>query len=162
MKQFSQNTFFLLAVSFLSLFVFLGVIFADNEWAIESVKPAGFFEKVGEKLGLFLNFDREKKVSYFARLTNKRLGELKYVIETKNYDGVEVSSSRYSTYVLSFADLAVANLANDKRAAYIGMLESQKKEAERLRDVFAFESGWWLSLSHSVNSAQIVREKISN
>ena len=120
---------------------------------------AGFSQKVSEKIGLFLKFTKTAKAGYLRTLLDKRLAELVWAAD-KNIDMVEETTSRYSTYAGHYTNfIADKDVAGEKEMAALLfdkhteiLADSQKK--------FEYDSAWWLSIQHDINTLRILREKI--
>lgn len=116
---------------------------------------ANVFEKLGEKVALFFKFSKEEKYNYNKFLLEKRLAELKYVIDSKEWTPVEETSSRYATYLGNFNGFVIKNNLKDKEEEILGIYKRHGMVLEEMQKNFEFESGWWLLLQHDINSTKI-------
>lgn len=120
------------------------------------------FEKLKEKITLFLKFDKKAKVDYYQYLAEKRLSEVYYVIEKNDIDMVEPTASRYSTYIGILTSFLDKNKITDKKDDLVKMLEKHDHILTDLQKKFKFESGWWLALQNDINNTHIFSEKIKS
>ncbi|MDO8503259.1 MAG: DUF5667 domain-containing protein [bacterium] len=121
---------------------------------------AGGVEKVKEKLTLFFNFKKEDKARYRQYLTEKRLAELKYVVDTNQIDSIEPVASRYSTYAGLLTNFVVKEEIKTKRDDLLTMFERHRQIVEELQKGFKFESGWWLMLQHNINVTKLSSDQL--
>lgn len=121
---------------------------------------ANVFEKFKEKATLFFNFSKDSKLNYEKYLLEKRLAELKYVVDSKEWQPVEETSSRYATYVSKFSENAIKNASKEKKEEIVGILERHEKIIEALQRNFEYDSGWWLLLQHDRNLLKMFSDRI--
>ncbi|QQG43499.1 MAG: hypothetical protein HYW45_00580 [Candidatus Daviesbacteria bacterium] len=170
----SIKSYFLLIFLTAIIFIF-GLVLNNSAYAQESGNSsiniqvnhvAGFFEKIAEKLQLFLKFNNQDKVSYHQNLTEKRLAELKFVINSESYTDkdylLEDTTSRYTSYLGVLTDFIINNHLNEKRKDMTALFDRHRKILEGLRDHFPVESGWWLLLDQDVAATKIYSDKLNN
>lgn len=121
---------------------------------------ANVLEKFKEKATLFFKFSKDSKLNYEKYLLEKRLAELKYVIDSKEWDPVEETSSRYATYVSKFSEGAIKNTSKEKKGEIIGVFERHEKIIEALQRNFEYDGGWWLLLQHDRNLIRMFSDKL--
>lgn len=148
---------FIIATVFLSLFLFLGVVLAKDT-KVDHV--AGGFEKFREKISLFITFDKGAKTNYQQILTEKRLQELEYILESNKIDLLEPTASRYTTYAGNLVNYVFANKVTEKKSDLIKMFEDHEKRAGELQKKIPLDSGWWIALQHCMNVAKMSEEKL--
>lgn len=113
---------------------------------------ANVFEKLGEKVTLIFKFSQNDKFNYQKFLLEKRLAELKYVIESKEWQPVEETSSRYATYLSKFNNFVLENnLGSNKKDEIIKIYDRHNKILKELQQNFEYDGGWWLLLQHDIN-----------
>lgn len=139
------------------LFLVSGVAFAKD---IKVDHVAGGFEKIKEKIFLFIIFEKQAKTNYQHDLTEKRLQELEYILESNKIDLLEPTASRYTTYAGSLVNYVLANKVTGKKSDLIKMFEDHEKRAEELQKKVPLDSGWWIALQHSVNVAKMSKEQL--
>lgn len=157
-------------ITIFSIFLLLSFGILDNVRAQEQTESnspevkvdhlAGRFEKLQEKLTLFFKFNKKDKVRYYQYLSEKRLAELYYVIQTSQIDSVEETASRYSTYIGTLTNFMVSKNVKEDKDSLINMFDRHIKIIEGLQKKFKFESGWWLAIQHDINSAKLFSDKI--
>ncbi len=156
-----------LILFFLSIFVFWfvsgSVVLADNPSLETEVNHvANVVEKLKEKVTLIFKFSKEDKFNYQKFLLEKRLAELKYIIDGKEWTPVEETSSRYATYLGKFTGFVAKGNLKDKKEEILSMYERHSKVLEELQKNFEFESGWWLLLQHDINSTKIFSTQVKD
>lgn len=145
--------------SFLLFATFIKTAWADElQPKVKVDHIANVFEKLKEKVTLFFKFSTDDKFNYHQSLAEKRLAELKYVIESKQGNLIEETSSRYSTYLGSFTDFTIENKLSNKEEELIKMLEEHQKILETLNN-FEYESGFWMLMMHDINATKIYSTK---
>lgn len=112
---------------------------------------ANVIEKFKEKISLFFNFSNDGKLKYKEFLLEKRLAELKYVVDSKEWDPVEETSSRYATYLGKFNETLAKSNLKDQKEEILNMFNRHEKVVEALQRNFEYDSGWWLLLQHDRN-----------
>lgn len=121
---------------------------------------ANVIEKFKEKVTLFFKFSKEDKFNYQKFLLEKRLAELKYIVDSKEWNPVEETSSRYATYLGKFTGFIVESNLKGKKEEILSMYGRHKLVLEELQKNFEFESGWWLLLQHDINSTEIFSSQL--
>ena len=109
---------------------------------------------------MFFKFSQKDKINYQQELTEKRLAELKYVIDSDKGDMIEDTSSRYSTCLGNLTEAVVKNKATDKKQELLTMYENHAKVLENLISQMEVESGFWLLLKHDINYIKIYSDQI--
>jgi len=114
---------------------------------------AGGLEKVVEKATLYTKFSKKAKAEYMEKLLAKRLGEIAYAVDN-DQDKIETSASRYSTYIGSLTNYAVANGVSEEKDDLLNLYAKHGENLSQLRDTFEYDSGWWLAIQHGVNNTE--------
>ncbi len=138
------------------------LVFAHEAEAMKVDHVATSFEKLKEKITLFLKFDKKNKVDYYEYLAEKRLAEIAYAVESNNIDLVEPTASRYSTYIGILTSFVDKNKVTDKKDDLVKMFEKHDRVLTDLQKKFKFESGWWLAIQHDINNTRIFSDKIKS
>lgn len=121
---------------------------------------ANIRERLQERINLFFKFFPESKYKYQKELTERRLGELVYVIEKRKGDFIEETSSRYSTYLGRLTELVVSSKQSDKKTELFKMFENHNKALNELIKNFEANSGFWLLIQHDINSIKLYKDQI--
>lgn len=129
---------------------------------VEVDHVANIFEKLGEKITLFFKFSKDGKFNHQKFLLEKRLAELKYVVDSKEWDPVEETSSRYATYLGNFTYFVIKNNLKDKKDEVLSTYQRHSQVVEGLQKNFEFNSGWWMLLEHDINSTKIFSTQIND
>lgn len=165
MKNIFTSLIILLCLIFLSFFL------VNDTFAQDSSKSTGIIEvnrvtnikdRLWEKINLFFKFSQKDKINYQQELTEKRLTELKYVIDSGKGDMIEETSSRYSTYLGNLTETVMKNKMINKKQELINMLENHNKVLENLIQGMEANSGFWLLLKHDINYVKIYSDQIKS
>lgn len=125
-------------------------------------RVAGVFEKVPEKLNLLFKFNKVNKANYLEYLTEKRLAEVSYVIKAKDFNSIEATASRYSTYLGNLINFVIANKIASKKGELLLMFARHAEILTELQKNFDYDSGWWLATQHPINVTKIFSDKINS
>lgn len=79
-----------------------------------NIIPLFALKRVQEKVFLSLKPGDSERLDYMSYLLDNRLGELKYLVYSKNYSYVLPSSLRYSTLAGQITDLILTNNLNHR------------------------------------------------
>ena len=120
------------------------------------------FEKLKEKINLFFNFSKTGKTKYQIALTEKRLAELRYVVDSEQVDLTEETASRYATYVGNLTNYVVKNNVASYKSEINSMFETHKTALETMRNKFTFRSAWWLMLQQDIDTVNIFQNKLDS
>lgn len=121
---------------------------------------AGVFEKLKEKITLFLIFNNEGKADFQKNLTERRLAELEYIMNKNDIDMLEPLTSRYTTYAGNVVNFTLANKVSSKKDPLITMFQNHTKRIAELQSQIPIDSGWWLALQHGINVASSSVERL--
>ncbi len=121
---------------------------------------AGGLEKVQEKITLFFKFNSTDKAKYEEFLANKRLAELKYIIDNNLIDYVEEVGSRYETYIGSLTNFVVDKKVISEKDNLFKMYSDHQKILEEISKKFEHDSGWWLVIQHDININKISADRV--
>ena len=152
-------------ILFVFIFVFsfsVGKTYAESlSTKVEVDHIANVFEKLKERITLVFKFSPDDKFAYHQYLAEKRLGELKYALDTKQGNLFEETTSRYSTYLGNFTEFAVANKMSGKKDEMLKMYEEHQKILESF-NTFEYETAFWMLMMHDVNAAKIYSTKVKD
>lgn len=157
-------------MKWLVLILFIYIFFTDvshvfaqsPQVTVKVNHVATVLEKFQEKVTLFFKFSKNDKYNFQKYLLEKRLAELKYVIDNNDWDPVEETSSRYATYLGNFTDFVLKNRLSDKKRDVLETYERHEQILEDLHKKINIDSGWWLLLQHDINLTKIYGEQIKN
>lgn len=127
---------------------------------VEVNHVASIVEKFKERVTLFLKFSKEDKFNYQKFLLEKRLAELKYIIDGDNWDPIEETSSRYATNLGNFNNFVVNGKLSNNKTEILNTYERHSKIIEELQRNFEFNSAFWMLLEHDINTIKIFSSKI--
>jgi len=155
-------------ILFIVILVFstnLPLVYASQEINLPSVliQPSMTYypaKRVFEKFIEKLQFTNENKEKYYEGLVQKRLAELKYVVDKNYLDQVEKSTQRVSYQVGVLTDYVVFKKMNNKKQNLADLYKENKIILERLRDKYPANSGFWMLVQHTINSIDINLQKI--
>lgn len=123
---------------------------------------ANIFEKLKEKVTLFFKFSKEGKYNYQKYLVEKRLSELKYVVESKQGNFIEETSSRYSTYLGTLSSFVIDNKLSGKKENILTMFNDHIKAIEKLQENYGSESVFRMLLQHDINTIKLFTTKLKD
>lgn len=126
--------------------------FADDPNIVSVNRVSSRIERLGEKVALFFKFTPKDKLSYDRYLTEKRLAELKFAVDKKEFDGVEELSSRYLTYLQVLEDMTGKYNIAGENAKTVEMAKKHLEVMKSIQSNFPVNSGWWLSTQWSVDT----------
>ena len=156
-----------------TIFIFLAFFIllfrtTENTLAVETPQKtevnhvANVVEKLQEKLNLFLKFSKDDKADYQKYLVEKRLAELKYVIDTKQGNLVEETTSRYTTYLGNYSSFVIKNKLINKKENILSMYNNHQKILEQLQNAFEPGSVFQMLLQHDINTIKLFSTQIKD
>lgn len=151
---------------FISAFQFFAVIphaLANTNYQLPVAnRIANSWDKLIERATLFFKFSDNDRFDYQKLLAEKRLSELKFVIDSGKGDLIEETSSRYSSYIGRLNNFVMSKRLVDKRQDLQIMQSNHLEILQELSDKFEFDSGFWLLLQHDINTIKIHRDQLKN
>lgn len=161
-----KGMFALLLFSFFPLVTYTGVLATEVNLPNILVTPNNYLfyslTRLTEKGLIFIKISKESKVDYFKNLTQKRLAELKYVVENKLLSEVQQSSQRLSYQIGILSDYLSTNQnqLSKQKLNTKNLLNSYKELLANLRDQYPANSNYWMLIQHNINSIDINLEKL--
>lgn len=157
----------------LSLFIFVPTVIAEDLQTtpqptvqittnVQVNHIASTFEKIQEKFTLFTKFNNEDKVKYQEYLAEKRLAELKFIIENNQIDSIEEVASRYETYIGSLTNFVVDHKVISEKEKLQKIYSQHQMILEDFSGRFEQDSGWWFVIQHDININKISSQRIKN
>lgn len=144
-----------------SMAVAHSAIASDYQFDTKVTKKAGVVAKIFERINLLTKFSAEDKAKYWQKLTDIRLAELKMEVDDKNFDLVEETASRYSTYLGNYAGFLIAKKVIGQKQTFLDQTDSRLGILTELRDRFEYDSAWWLMIQHDINTIGIFKDRLS-
>lgn len=156
MSNFRKTIIALLTVSML----FLPTLIAAKQPLVVNRLP-NFIDKVSEGISLLFRFSPQSKIDYMQQLLEKRLAEIEFVNRNNDIDVLEITTSRYSTYMGKIMALTDAH-----RPASLSTIQefyqNHLGRLEKIQSKFEHDSGWWLMLQHNINLLNIALSKLKS
>lgn len=161
-------------VSLLLILISLGVILfplkivavnqetSPSSKLVEVTRVADLKDRIWERITLFLKFSQKDKINYQQQLAEKRLAELKYVIDSDRGDMIEETSSRYSAYLGRLTEAVLQNKITNKKQELLSMFENHAEILDELIGKVNVDSGFWLLLKHDINYVKIYSDQIKS
>lgn len=143
----------------LALFLVIPVFspaYAEYQFDTKADKVASLPEKVSEKIGLFLKFDKKAKAAYLRKLLDKRLAELVWAAD-ENINMVEETTSRYSTYAGHYVNFINSKDVESEKEMVPAVFDKHKEVLAEKQKKFEYDSAWWLSIQHDINTLDILK-----
>lgn len=147
-----------LLVSYTASMVRAEQLLSDNaqiiQIAYEPINPGdGFkfsFKRLREKVMLALvSFSSQSKYNYQKDLLNKRLAELKYVVDNKDIANIQTTSQRYSATAGQITELVINNDL-DKRDIR-NIFSSQLQVLKDIQKQFNDTTAEWRFIEHDID-----------
>lgn len=137
------------------------VSLSSDSASIKVDHVANVLDRLKEKITLLFKFSNEEKVNYMQELTNKRLGELVYIMTTGEGDLIEELSSRYATYISRLSTFVEEKKIDNDKINLLKTYETHLNILNNIQQNFEFESGWWILLQHDINTVKMSQEKLN-
>ena len=131
----------------------------------EKVNPSNGFaylqKRLGEKIKLsFLSLFAGKKENFYEEMVNRRLAELKYVIEKPDMNNFEHATTRYSTTVGYWVEYIEKKKLNDQKQPAADMLLSHIPVMEQLMAKYDPTTAEWRFIKHDLDYLNIYISKM--
>ena len=117
-------------------------------------------KRLKEKIALVLKFSNLSKASYLEKLLERRLYELKYIVENKQIAYLENSSQRYETSAGILTEFVLAKNVKSKKEELITMFRQHQKDIEKIRDNYSYDTSEWRLVMNDFNSLEIYISKL--
>lgn len=174
------NPFAFSVISLFLLFISLDTSFAQEtsnlasttmvsatEVLYEEVNPDGGFsflqKRLGEKIKLFfLSFSANGKAEFYKELVNRRLAELKYVIEKEDKNNFEIATIRYSTTVGEWTEHILAKNLIDKKRGAVEVMTSHLPVVEKLMTTYDGTTAEWRFVKQDFDYLNIYISKLKD
>lgn len=127
------------------------------------ISPDSFyypFKRLTEKIQVIFFINSESKADFYKDLVQKRLAELKYIVDKDYLDQVERSTQRVSYQVGILTDHIVAKKLNSKKSVVVDLYAKDKIILEQLRDKYPANSSFWMLVQHTINSIDLNLQKL--
>lgn len=122
-----------------------------------------FVKRLKEKIKLLSLFTNPTaKADYDLVLVNKRLAELKYVVDKKDADKIEVSSQRYSSTVGDLTNVLTSNNnLKEQKEKVKDELSKHLPLIEKLRGAYDYPTAEWRFMKQDADYLEIYLSKLS-
>lgn len=117
-------------------------------------------KRLKEKIALVLKFSNLSKTNYLEKLLERRLYELKYIVENKQIAYLENSSQRYETSAGILTEFVIAKNVKSKKEELITMFRQHQKDIEKIRDNYSYGTSEWRLVMNDFNSLEIYISKL--
>ncbi len=110
-------------------------------------------KRVKEKVTVaLLSYNPQKKLSYYERLLNIRLAELKYIVDHKDIANIQVSSQRYFTTAGQLTEfLKSKNKLTSNKEKVIKLFAGHIQVIESLKTAYPNTTAEWRFLRDDAN-----------
>lgn len=128
-----------------------------------TVTPDSFYyplKRLAEKIQVNFFINSDSKADFYKDLVQKRLAELKHVVDKDYLDQVERSTQRVSYQVGILTDYMVSKKLDKKKSQMIDLLKIDKIILEQLRDKYPANSSFWMLIQHVINSIDLNLKKL--
>lgn len=119
-------------------------------------------KRLKEKIIMFFKFSPKRKAGYYKVLLNRRLSELRYIVESENIAHIEKTSQRYEATAGQLAELIIEKNIKEEVNSAIDLFTTHQLITEKLRDNFSYDTAEWRFVMNDFNSLKIYSEKLSS
>lgn len=165
------SLFTLTIISFVLLFLPVTTVLAEDaspsatEVVYEKVNPNDGFsyltKRFGEKIKLILfSVSANSKENFYKELVNRRLAELKFIIDNKDVNNFEIATIRYSTTVGEWTEHILAKKLDDKKKPAIEVLSTHTPVVEQLMQGFDGTTAEWRFVKQDADYIKIYSAKL--
>lgn len=132
----------------------------DYKVTYEQVNPSDGFgylkKRLLEKFSLFFySYSSQRKSDYYGALANKRLAELKYVIENNRMNDFERATTRYSTTVGMWVEYINKKGLNNGKGLVAQLLSQHIPVVQNLMEKYDPTTAEWRFVKHDVDYLNI-------
>lgn len=158
---------------FVASFLIIGALFLSPSFAFaqannastsafvtEVDRVANLRDRILERIILFFKFNPESSIEYQSQLVEKRLAEVKYVVDSGDWDPIEDVSSRYSSYLGRLTKFVLDHKMVSKKDDLIKMYSNHEAILEEILKNFESNSGFWLLIQHDINANKLYQQQI--
>lgn len=118
-------------------------------------------KRLREKIRGIFSFSASSKEKFYRELANRRLAELKYVVEKKDLNHHEVASKRYFTTVGQLTEYILSNKSLERRKEEVAnLLSSHLLVVEDLQKYFRDTTAEWRFIKHDADYLRIYIGKL--
>lgn len=131
----------------------------------EKVNPNDGFsyiqKRFGEKIKLIiLSFSANSKENFYKELANRRIAELKYIIDNKDVNNFEIATIRYSSTIGEWAEFIINKKLEEKKKPAIEVLTSHLPVVEQLMTGFDGTTAEWRFVKQDADYIRIYTSKL--
>lgn len=161
------NVLVLLIFSFFSLIII--PVYANESGSLElkteNINPGSVYypvKRAWEKISEKLQFGKEGKINFQKSLLDRRLSELKYVVDNNLLNEVQTSSERFAYQAGMLLEDSKEQNSKDNKESVIKKFESYGGLLGELRDRYPANSSFWMLVQHDINTLQILLQEFQN
>lgn len=137
-----------------------------NSVSYEKTNPSDNYsydiKRLKEKLSLtFFYRSPNKKVKFLKVLFDRRMAELKYVIDNKEASFLEDASQRYSATAGKITEVIIANNLQSEKEAIKNLFQEQITWLEQLQTAYIYDSAQWMFVKWDIDYLKLYIEKLS-
>lgn len=131
----------------------------------EEVNPDDGFSYISKRLGekvklLFLSLSVNSKEEFYQRLVNRRLAELKYVIEKDKKGDFEKATIRYSSTIGEWTEFIVNKKLEEKKKPAVEVMTSHLPIVEKLMTGYDGTTAEWRFVKQDADYIRIFISKL--
>ncbi|MDO8619156.1 MAG: DUF5667 domain-containing protein [Candidatus Daviesbacteria bacterium] len=123
---------------------------------------ANLRDRILERITLFFKFSSDSSEQYQQELVEKRLAELKYIVDNNKGDQIEDMTSRYSTYLGRMTEYVISHKMINKKDELIQLYNRHIQVLEDLIKNFEVNSGLWMLMEHDINANKIYQQQMKD
>lgn len=143
------------------------VVYAQDasEIKYESISPKNGFEysfkRLREKITLFwLSRDPLRKANYYSELLDKRLAELKQVVDEKDIENIQTVSQRYSATAGELTNLINQKSLGEVKPSVLNKFSQHVFLLESFQKSYVFDTAQWMFIKHDIDYLKIYSSQL--
>ena len=136
-----------------------------SEIKYESISPKNGFEysfkRLREKITLFwLSRDPLRKANYYSELLDRRLAELKQVVDEKDIENIQTVSQRYSATAGELTNLINQKSLGEIKPSVLNKFSQHVFLLEGLQKSYVFDTAQWMFIKHDIDYLKIYSSQL--
>lgn len=143
----------------------LAVSLKDLNIQPERINPGNILynvKRVWEKVQERVITNKDAKIRLYSSLVEQRLSELDYVVETKNRNQMEKTSSRLAYYAGTLEEFLENNASQETKLQVREKYKTYLEPLALMRDEFSANSSDWMFVQYDIDSLNNYIQKLGS
>jgi len=119
-------------------------------------------KRVWEKVQERVITNKDAKIRLYSSLVEQRLSELDYVVETKNRNQMEKTSSRLAYYAGTLEEFLENNASQETKLQVREKYKTYLEPLALMRDEFSANSSDWMFVQYDIDSLNNYIQKLGS